>query len=85
MRAGIPSGPVALDVSKRDRQFDTSSTDSSISEISVTDVLGREGILGTVLDVVNTEQKYLLKRSAFFPGVLAVCPLYVMTDSTPEQ
>jgi hypothetical protein len=38
-----------------------------------------------VLDVVNTEQKYLLKRSAFSPGVLAVCPLYVMTDSTPER
>ena len=54
MRAGIPSGPVALDVSKRDRQFDTSSTDSSISEISVTDVLGREGILGTVLDISLT-------------------------------
>jgi hypothetical protein len=35
---------------------DTSSTDSSKSEISISDVLGREGILGTVLDVVNTEQ-----------------------------
>jgi hypothetical protein len=64
---------------------DTSSTDSSKSEISISDVLGREGVLGTVLDVVNTEQKYLLKRSAFSPGVLAVCPLYVMTDSTPER
>ena len=70
---------------KRDRQFDTSSTDSSISEISVTDDLGREGLLGIVLDVVNTEPKYILKRSAFSPGDLAVCPLYVMTDSIPER
>jgi hypothetical protein len=85
MRAGILSGPVSLDVYRLDRQFDTSSTDSSISEISVTDVLGREGILGAVLDVVNTERKYILKRSAFSPGVFAVCPLYVMTDSIPER
>jgi hypothetical protein len=57
MRAGIPSGPVALDVSKLDKQADTSSTVSSISEISISDLMGEEGKLDTALGEVKTEQK----------------------------
>jgi hypothetical protein len=61
MRAGIPSGPVALDVSKLDKQTDTSSTVSSLSEISISDLMGEEGTLDTALGDVKTEQKYVLK------------------------
>ena len=57
MRAGILSGPVALDVSKLDKQADTSSTVSSISEISISDLMGEEGKLDTALGEVKTEQK----------------------------
>jgi hypothetical protein len=83
MRAGIPSGPVALDVSKLDKQADTSSTVSSISEISISDLMGEEGKLDTALGKVKTEQKYALKSSAFSAGVLAVIPLLVIIETTP--
>jgi hypothetical protein len=53
MRAGIPSGPVSFDVSKLDKQADTSSTVSSISEISISDLLGGKGKLGTALGEVK--------------------------------
>jgi hypothetical protein len=85
MRAGIPSGPVALDVSKLDKQADTSSTVSSISEISISDLMGEEGKLDTALGEVKTEQKYVLKSSAFSAGVLAVIPLLVIIETTPER
>jgi hypothetical protein len=65
LRAGILSGPVALDVSKLDKEADTSSTVSSISEISISDLMGDEGKLYTALGEVKTEQKYALKSSAF--------------------
>ena len=85
MRAGIPSGPVALDVSKLDKQADTSSTVSSISEISISNLMGEEGKLDTALGEVKTEQKYVLKSSAFSAGVLAVIPLLVIIETTPER
>jgi hypothetical protein len=85
MRAGIPSGPVAFDVSKLDKQADTSSTVSSISEISISNLLGEEGKLGTALGEVKTEQKHALKSSAFSAGVLAVIPLLVIIETTPER
>ncbi|CAB3989019.1 Hypothetical predicted protein, partial [Paramuricea clavata] len=49
MPAGIPSGPVAFDVSKLDKQAHTFSTVSSIPEISISDLLGEEDKLGTRL------------------------------------
>ena len=69
MRAGILSGPVALDVSKLDKQADTSSTVSSISEISISDLMGEEGKLDTALGEVKTEQKYTLLRRVNYIGL----------------
>jgi hypothetical protein len=85
MRAGIPSGAVALDVSKQDKQADTSSTVSSISEISISDLMGEEGKLDTALGEERTEKNYALKSSAFSAGVLAVIPLLVIIEATPER
>jgi hypothetical protein len=47
--------------------------------------LGEEGKLDTALDEVKTEQKYALKSPAFSAGVLAVVPLLVIIETTPER
>ena len=59
IRAGIPSGPVAFDGSKIDKQCLTSLRDSVISEISIFILMGYICKLRALscLDDVNTEQK----------------------------
>ena len=86
-RPGMPSGPVALDGSKIDRCCTTASSEMVISDNWV-EVSGKEvdtSGFTVVLVRRNTEQKYVLKSSAFSLGDFAIWFLKVITGFRAER
>jgi hypothetical protein len=78
-RDGIPSGPLAFDVSKLLKQLGNLSTLITMSESCSSVLNGGEPLTASrlVLDRgdVNTEEKYVLKSYALGAAVCAVSPL----------
>ena len=87
-RAGILSGRQAFVVSSSLKRSFTSSTDTSICEISISvveELIVYSLLLRPKVAGRKTEQKYLLKLSAFPTGVSATSWLYEMAELAPDR
>ena len=75
--AGMPSGPLALEMSRLYRHAATSSVVKVISDIWVSGSKESKLLSVSVVDFygTNKDEKYELKSSAFSAGVLAVISL----------
>ena len=87
-RAGISSGPQAFVVSRSLKRSFTSSTDTSICEISISvmeELVVYSLLLRSEVAGRKTEQKYLLNSSAFPTGVSATSWLYEIVELAPDH